>query len=94
MPSLEDIFNGVFGILLGINVLLALFALFAVIALLLALVGLFGLAAFMAQRRTKEIGLRKIMGACVVAILSAWAIVAVHAINIARATPIDSLRYQ
>jgi putative ABC transport system permease protein len=91
MPSLEDIFNGVFGILLGINVL---FALFAVIALLLALVGLFGLAAFMAQRRTKEIGLRKIMGACVVAILSAWAIVAVHAINIARATPIDSLRYQ
>lgn len=36
---------------------------FAVIAMTLALVGLFGLAAFMAERRTKEIGIRKTLGA-------------------------------
>lgn len=40
-----------------------LIALFAGIAITLALIGLFGLAAFMAQRRTREIGLRKVMGA-------------------------------
>lgn len=36
---------------------------FAIIALLLSTIGLFGLAAFMAQSRTKEIGIRKVMGA-------------------------------
>ncbi len=36
---------------------------FAVFALMLALIGLFGLAAFMAERRTKEIGIRKVLGA-------------------------------
>jgi putative ABC transport system permease protein len=41
----------------------ALFAGFATIALLLAGLGLFGLAAFTAERRTKEIGIRKAMGA-------------------------------
>lgn len=36
---------------------------FAFLALTLALIGLFGLAAFMAKGRTREIGLRKVMGA-------------------------------
>ena len=58
--SLEFYFRLFFRIPKGINGILALFA---GIALTLALIGLFGLAAFMAQRRTKEIGLRKIMGA-------------------------------
>src|SRR6185503_16686858 len=41
----------------------ALFAGFAGVALFLAGLGLFGLAAFTAERRTKEIGIRKAMGA-------------------------------
>lgn len=36
---------------------------FAGIALMLSLIGLFGLAAFMARRRTREIGIRKVLGA-------------------------------
>lgn len=39
------------------------FAAFAVLAVIVACLGLFGLAAFTAERRTKEIGIRKVMGA-------------------------------
>lgn len=42
---------------------------FAFVALMLSLIGLFGLAAFMAERRTKEIGIRKVMGASMVQIV-------------------------
>ena len=41
------------------------FAVFAVLAIVVACLGLFGLAAFTAERRTREIGIRKVFGATV-----------------------------
>lgn len=57
---LDDTFNDVYKVLNYMNLALAGFAF---IALTLAMIGLFGLAAFMAAQRTKEIGVRKVLGA-------------------------------
>jgi len=59
---LTETFDGVYTIYRSMNQALAGFAFFA---LSLALIGLFGLAAFMAEVRTKEIGVRRVMGASV-----------------------------
>ena len=57
---LDDTFDDVYALLKYMNMALAGFAF---VALSLALIGLFGLAAFMAAQRTKEIGVRKVLGA-------------------------------
>ena len=57
---LDATFDDVYDILKFMNMALAGFAF---VALALASVGLFGLAAFMAAQRTKEIGMRKVLGA-------------------------------
>lgn len=141
---LTETFEGVYVIYRSMNQALAGFAFFA---LSLALIGLFGLAAFMAEVRTKEIGIRRVMGAEVVqivrlliwqfsrpvvwavlvalplsyfgadlylnffvdrvqaveaiilgagviSVVCAWAIVAAHAVRIARSNPVTALRYE
>jgi putative ABC transport system permease protein len=45
------------------------FALFAILAIIVACLGLFGLASFVTTQRTKEIGIRKISGASISAIV-------------------------
>ncbi len=57
---LDETFDDVYNVLKYMNLALGIFAF---VAMSLALIGLFGLAAFMATQRTKEIGIRKVLGA-------------------------------
>lgn len=47
-----------------------IFGIFSLLAIVIASVGLFGLAAFVTQKRTKEIGIRKVMGSTVVRVIA------------------------
>jgi putative ABC transport system permease protein len=63
---------------------------FAVIAMIVCCLGLYGLSSFMAERRLKEIGVRKVMGASVPQILGMMSkeFVKLVLISIALATPV------
>ena len=50
------------------NTLMKIFNVFMTIAILISCLGLFGLATFTAQTKTKEIGIRKVLGASVMSI--------------------------
>ena len=63
---LDEQFNQIFKIL---NTLASILAGFALVAVFVAFIGLFGLSAFVAKSRTKEIGLRKVMGATVMKLM-------------------------
>ncbi|MCP9766514.1 ABC transporter permease [Lacihabitans sp. LS3-19] len=59
---LDDTFNAKFQSILFVGKLVLLFSF---LSIAISCLGLFGLSAFMAQQRTKEIGVRKVLGATV-----------------------------
>ena len=61
----DDQFNQMF---LSEMLISKLSRVFASLAILISCLGLFGLAAYMAERRTKEIGIRKVLGASITGI--------------------------
>lgn len=61
----DDQFNGMF---LSEALVSQLSKVFAALAILISCLGLFGLAAYTAERRVKEVGIRKVLGASSVAI--------------------------
>jgi ABC-type antimicrobial peptide transport system permease subunit len=64
---LDDQFNQLFSseMLIG-----KLSRIFAALAIIISCLGLFGLAAYTAERRTKEIGIRKVLGASIASVTS------------------------
>ena len=67
-----------------------IFGTFATLAIVIACLGLFGLAAFTAEQRTKEIGIRKVLGASVssIALLLSTAFTKLVVAAFVLATPI------
>lgn len=59
---MDDSFNDVYQSEIRLS---KIFMVFTILSLLVACLGLFGLATFNAERRTKEIGIRKVLGASV-----------------------------
>ncbi|RFM34868.1 ABC transporter permease [Chitinophaga silvisoli] len=57
---MENQFNDLFS---GETLINRLSTVFAIIAILISCMGLFGLATYMAERRTREVGIRKVLGA-------------------------------
>ena len=61
----DDQFNNMFQSEMLVN---RLSRVFAILALIISCLGLFGLAAYTAERRTREIGIRKVLGASITSI--------------------------
>jgi predicted permease len=86
------------------NQLSMLYKIFAAIAIFISCLGLYGLVSFMAVQRTKEVGIRKVLGASArhivylmskeftLLIIIAWITVGQRAIKTAMANPVKSLR--
>ncbi|HTE33864.1 MAG TPA: FtsX-like permease family protein, partial [Chryseolinea sp.] len=72
------------------NRLYTLFRIFSALAILISCIGLWGLVTYAAQQRTKEIGIRKVLGASVKAILILLAkdFLVLISISITIATPL------
>jgi putative ABC transport system permease protein len=70
-----------------------IFTLFAVLAIFIASLGLFGLVAFITEQRTKEIGIRKVLGATVsqVALLLSKNLLTLVVIAMAIAIPLTGI---
>ncbi|MEX0722305.1 MAG: ABC transporter permease [Gracilimonas sp.] len=64
---LDDVFDDQYKSEIKLN---EIFTYFTLLALFIAALGLFGLAAYSAEQRTKEIGIRKVMGASVANIVA------------------------
>lgn len=86
---LDDSFNRLYKSDIRTSKLILIFSL---IAIIISALGLFGLAAFTAERRSKEIGIRKVMGASVqqVTALLSKEFVQLVIIAIAIATPLSA----
>ena len=70
-----------------------LFGAFGAVAVVLACLGVFGLAAHAAERRTKEVGIRKVLGATVAGLVARLSgeFVALVAVALAVAAPVTVL---
>jgi putative ABC transport system permease protein len=64
---LDEIYNNLYE---SEQQLAGIFKAFSLLALFVTILGLFGLASFMTEQRTKEIGIRKVLGASIINILS------------------------
>jgi putative ABC transport system permease protein len=70
LPFTYEFLDAAFGTMYRSEMQLSrVFALFAGLAIFIGCLGLFALASFMAEQRTKEIGIRKVMGASVKSII-------------------------
>jgi len=68
--TLEEYFSGFFEILDSIAVFISIVGF---LIMFFACIGLFGLASYMIERRTKEIGIRKVLGASMISIIWGFA---------------------